>query len=174
MEELPVFNNPEISPLLQHNFDGIISSIQIEYERAENERRTQLVKEVASFLNQTITLQRQRRSPLLFAIGAATAITLESLLAGCRLLSIFGLCESSKRKMEQLEGRLHYLESRMVHLHYEDTESIQVMTSSSLKLHEDTRKVLNYSEDNFEILQTNLEVLQKTMEDIEQAQACDH
>ena len=48
------------------------------------------------------------------------------------------------------------------------------MASSSLKLHEDTRKVLNYSEDNFEILQTNLEVLQKTMEEIEQAQACDH
>ena len=49
------------------------------------------------------------------------------------------------------------------------------MASSSLKLHEDTRIVLNYSEDNFEILQTNLEVLQKkTMEEIEQAQACDH
>ena len=48
------------------------------------------------------------------------------------------------------------------------------MASSSLKLHEDTRKVVNYSEDNFEILQTNLEVLQKTMEEIQQAQACDH
>ena len=76
--------------------------------------------------------------------------------------------------MEQLEGRLHYLESRMVHLHNEERESIQVMASSSLKLQEDTRKVLNYSEDNFEILQTNLEVLQKTMEEIQQAQACDH
>ena len=43
-----------------------------------------------------------------------------------------------------------------------------------MKLHEDTRKVLNYSVDNFEILQTNLEVLQKTMEEIEQTQACDH
>ena len=96
-------------------------------------------------------------------------ITLEPLLekTGCRLLSIFGLCESSKRKMEELEGRLHYLESRMVHLHNEDRESIQVMTSSSLKLHEDTRKVLNYSEDNFEILQTNLEVLQITMGEIQ-------
>ena len=109
-------------------------------------------------------------------MGAATAITLESLLekAGCRLLSIFGLCESSKQKMEQLEGRLHYLESRIVHLHNKERESIQVMASSCLKLHEDTRKVLNYSEKNFEILQTNLEVLQKTMEEIEQAQACDH
>ena len=76
--------------------------------------------------------------------------------------------------MEQLEGRLHYLESIMVHLHNEERESIQVMASSSLKLHEDTRKVLNYSEDNFEILQINLEVLQKTMEEIQQAQACDH
>ena len=38
----------------------------------------------------------------------------------------------------------------------------------------DTRKVLNYSEDNFEILQINLEALQKTMEEIQQAQACDH
>ena len=148
-------NNSEISALLQHHFDGVISSIQTEYERAEKER-TKLVKEVASFVNQTITLQRQRRSPLLFAMGAATAITLEPLLekAGCRLLSIFGLCESSKRKMEQLEGRLHYLESRMVHLHNEEKESIQVMASSSLKLHEDTRKVLNYSKDDFEILQT--------------------
>ena len=168
-------NNPEISALLQHHFDGIISSIQTEYERAEKER-TKLVKEVASFVNQTITLQRQRRSPLLFAMRAATAITLEPLLekAGCRLLSIFGLCESSKRKMEQLEGRLHYLGSRMVHLHNEEKESIQVMASSSLKLHEDTRIVLNYSKDNFEILQTNLEMLQKKMEEIQQAQACDH
>ena len=168
-------NKPEIDALLQHHFDGIISSIQIEYERAEKER-TKLFKDVASFVNQTITLQRQRLSTLLSAMGAATAITLEPLLekAGCRLLSIFGLCESSKRKMEQLEGRLHYLESRMVHLHNEERESIQVMDSSSLKLHEDTRKVLNYSEDNFEILQTNLEVLQKTMEEIEQVQACDH
>ena len=109
-------------------------------------------------------------------MGAATAITLEPLLekAGCRLLSIFGLCESSKRKMEQLEGRLHYLESRMVHLHNEEKESIQVMASSSLKLHEDTRKVQNYSKDNFEILQTNLEMLQKTMEEIQQAQAWNH
>ena len=48
------------------------------------------------------------------------------------------------------------------------------MASSSLKLHEDTRKVLNCSENSLEILQTNLEVLQKTMEEIEQAQACDH
>ena len=168
-------NNPELSALLQHHFDGIISSIQIEYERAEKER-TKLVKEVASFVNQTITLQRQRQSPLLFAMGAATAITLEPLpeKAGCRLLSIFGLCESSKRKIEQLEGRLHYLESRMVHLCNEENESIQVMASISLKLLEDTRKVLNYSEDNFEILKTNLEVLQKTMEEMEQAQACDH
>ena len=76
--------------------------------------------------------------------------------------------------MEQLEGRLHYLESRMVHLLNEERESIQVMACSSLKLHADTRKMLNYSEDNFEILQTNLEVLQKTMEEIQQAQACDH
>ena len=168
-------NHPETSALLQHHFDGIISSIQIEYERAEKER-TKLVKEVASFVNQTITLQRQRRSPLLFAMGAATAITLEPLLekAGCRLLSIFGLCESSKRKMEQLDGQLHYLESRMVHLHNEERESIPDMASSSLKLHENTRKVLNSSEDNFEILQTDLEVLEKTMEEIEQAQACDH
>ena len=167
-------NNPEKSALLQHHFDGIISSNQIEYERAEKER-TKLVKEVASFVHQTITLQRQRRSPLLFAMGPATAILLEPLLekAGCRQLSIFGLCESSKQKMEQLE-RLHYLETRMVHLHNEEIESIQVMASSSLKLHEDTRKVLNYSEDNFEILQTILEVLQKTIEEIEQAQACDH
>ena len=131
-------NNTEISSLLQHHFDGIISSIQAEYERAEKER-TKLFKEVASFVNQTITLQRQRLSPLLFAMGAATAITLEPLLdkAGCRLLSIFGLCESSKRKMEQLEWRLHYLESRMVHVHNEEKESIQVMARSSLKLHED-------------------------------------
>ena len=57
--------------------------------------------------------------------------------------------------MEQLNGRLHYLESRMVHLHNEERESIQVIASSSLKFNEDTRKVLNYSEDNFEILQTN-------------------
>ena len=62
----------------------------------------------------------------------------------------------------------------MVHLHNEERGSIQVMSSSSLKLHENTRKVLNYSEDNFEILQTNLEVLQKTMEEMEQAEACDH
>ena len=48
------------------------------------------------------------------------------------------------------------------------------MASSSLKLHEDTRKVLNYSEDNFEILQTSLELLQKTIEEIQQAQACDY
>ena len=175
MEELRNYNNPEISALLQHNFDGIILSIQIEYERAQKER-TKLVKEVASFVNQNITLQRQRRSQLLFAMGAATAITLEPLLekAGCRLLSIFARCESSKRKMEKLEGRLHYLELRMVHLHNEERESIQVIASSSLKLREDTRKKLNYSEDNFEILQTNLEVLQKTMEEIQQAQACDH
>ena len=62
----------------------------------------------------------------------------------------------------------------MVQLHNEERESVQVMASSGLKLLEDTRKVLNYSEDNFEILQTNLEVLPKTMEEIEQAQACDH
>ena len=101
-------NNPEISALLRHHFDRKISSIQIEYERAEKER-TKLVKEVASFVNQTITLQRQRRSPLLFATGAATAIPLEPLLekAGCRLLSKFGLCESSKQKMDKFEGRLH-------------------------------------------------------------------
>ena len=145
-------NNPEISALFQHLFDGIISSIQIEYETAEKER-TKLVREVASFVNQTITLQRQRQSPLLFAMGVATAITLEPLLekTGCSLLSIFGLCESSKQKMEQMDGRLHYLESRVVHLHNEERESIQFMASSSLKLHEDTRKVLNYSKDNFEI-----------------------
>ena len=92
-------------------------------------------------------------------MGAATAIILEPLLekAGCRLLSIFGLCESSKRKMEQLDGRLHYLESRMVHLHNEERESIQIMTSSSLKLHEETRKFLNYSENIFEILKNKSE-----------------
>ena len=69
---------------------------------------------------------------------------------------------------------MHYLESRVVHLHNEERESVQVKASSSLKLHENTRKVLNYSEYNFEILQTNLEVLQKTIEEIERAQACDH
>ena len=66
------------------------------------------------------------------------------------------------------------MESRKVYLHNEERESIQVLASSSLKLHEETRKVLNYSEDNFEIPQTNLEVLQKLMEEIQPAQACDH
>ena len=131
-----ICNNPEISALLQHHFDGIISSIQIEYERAEKER-TKLVKEVASFVKQTIT-QRQRRSPLLFAMGAPTAITLEPLLekAGCRPLSYFGLCESSKRKMEQLDLPLQYLESRMIHLDNEERESIQVIVWSFMKTHE--------------------------------------
>ena len=62
----------------------------------------------------------------------------------------------------------------MGHLHNEERYSIPIVASSSLKLHEDTRKLLNYSEDNFEILQTNLEVLQKTMEEIQHAQACDN
>ena len=77
-------NNSEISTLLQHHFDGIISSIQIEYERAEKER-TKLVKEVASFVNQTITLQRQTRSPLLFAIGSCDGDNFRTLTGKNRL-----------------------------------------------------------------------------------------
>ena len=111
-------------------------------ERKEEE----IVDEVKAFANQKDLIQRQRRSPLLFTIGAATARTLEPLLekAGCRLLSVFGLCQSAKQKMEKLEGRLHNLEPRTVHLKDEENESVHVLASSSLKLHQDTKRVLNY------------------------------
>ena len=91
--------------LLPHHFDDLVSSIKTEYGRTER-RRNQIIDEVKIFTIQAELIQRQRRSPLLFAMGAATAITLETLLGktGCRLLSVFGLCRSSKPKMEQLEG----------------------------------------------------------------------
>ena len=109
-------------------------------------------------------------------MGAATAITLELLLekAGCRLLSVFGLCRSAKQKMEKLDGRLHILESRTVHLNDEENESVHVLASSSLKLHQDTKRVLNYTEDNFRKLQSNLNKLQQTMASLQQAQVCNH
>ena len=66
--------------------------------------------------------------------------------------------------MEKLEGRQHNLESRTVHLNYEENESAHVLASSSLKLHYDTKRVLNYTENNFRRLQSNLNNLQKTME----------
>ena len=68
-------NNQELSLLLQHYFYDLISSIKPEYGRAER-KRNQIVDEVKNFTNQSDLIQRQRRSPLLFAMGAATAITL--------------------------------------------------------------------------------------------------
>ena len=125
-------NNQVLSLLLQHQFDDLISSIKTEYGRAES-RRNQITDEVKTFTNQTDLIPRQRRSPLLFAMGAATAITLEPLLekAGCRHLSVFGLCHSAKQKMEKFEGRLHNLESRTVHLNDEENESVHVLASTA-------------------------------------------
>ena len=129
-------NNQELSLLLQHHFDDLISSIKTEYGRAER-RRNLIIDEMKAFTNQTDLIQRQRRSALLFAMGAATDITLEPLLekAGCRLLSVFGVCHSAKQKMEKLEGIVKNLESRTVHLNDEENESVHVLASSSLKLH---------------------------------------
>ena len=76
--------------------------------------------------------------------------------------------------MEKLEGRLHNLESGTVHLNEEENESVHVLASSSLKLHQDTKGVLNYTEDNFRRLQSNLNNLQHRMESLQHAQVCDH
>ena len=77
--------------------------------------------------------------------------------------------------MEKLEGRLHNLESRIVHLNDEENKSVHVLASSRLKLHQDTKRVLlNYTEGNFWGLQSNLNNLQQTMESLQQAQFCDH
>ena len=161
-------NNQELSLLLQHQFDNLISSIKTEYGRAKR-RRNQIIDEVKTFSNQTDLTQRQRRSPFLFAMRGAAAITLEPLLetAGCRLLSVFGLCHSAKQKIEKLEARLHNLESRTVHLSDEENESGHVLASSSLKLHQDPKRVLNYTEDNFRRLKSNLNNLQQTMESLQ-------
>ena len=142
---------------------------------AEQKKKKQIIDEVKAFTNQTDLIQRQRRSPLLFAMGSATAITLQPLLekTGCRLLSVFGICHSAKQKMEKFEGRLHNLESRTVHHNDEENESDHVLASSSLKLHQDTKRVLDYTEDNFRRLQFNLNNLQPTMESLLQAQICD-
>ena len=158
-----------------YHFDDLISSIKTEYGRAER-KRNQIIDELKAFTNQTDLIQRQRRSPLLFAMGTATSITLEPLLekADCRLLSVFGLCHSAKQKIEKLEGRLQNLESGTVHLNDEENETVHVLTSSSPKLHQDTKRVLYYTEDKFWRLQSNLDNLQQTMESLQQAQVCDH
>ena len=167
--------NQELSLLLQHHFDELISSIKTEYGRADR-KRNQIIDEVKAFNNQTDLIHCQRQSPLLFAMGAANAITLKPLLeiADCRLLSVFGLCHSAKQKMEKLEGRLHNPESWTVPFKDEENESVHVLASSSLKLHKDTKRVLSYTEDNFRRLQSNLNSLQQTMESLQQAQVCDH
>ena len=168
-------NNQELSLSPQHHFDDLIASIKTEYGREER-RRNQIVDDVKAFTKQTDLIQRQRRSPLLFAMEAATAITWEPLLekAGCRLLSVFGLCHSAKQKMEKSEGRLHNLESRTVHLNDEENESVYVLASIRLQLHQDTKWVLNYTEDNFQRLQSSQTIKKKTMESLQQAQVCDH
>ena len=111
-------NNQELSSLLQHHFDDLISSIKTEYGREER-RRNQIIDKMKAFTNQTDQIQRQRRSALLFAMGVATDITLEPLLekAGCRLLSMFSLCHSAKQKMQKLEGRVKKSRKRGVKLH---------------------------------------------------------
>ena len=73
-----------------------------------------------------------------------------------------------------LEGRLHNLESPTVHLNNEENESVHVLASSSLKLRQDTKRVLNCTEDIFRRLQSNLNHLQPTMESLQRAQVCDH
>ena len=153
----------------------LISSNRAEYDRAEN-RKNKIIDEVNIFNNQTDLIQRQRQSPLLFAIGAATALTLEPSeeKAGCRLLSVLGLCHNAKQKMERMEGRLHNLESQTIHLNDEENEMFHVLASSSLKLHQDTERLLSYTDPNFRRLQSSLDNLQQTMESIQQAQACDH
>ena len=78
-------NKPKLSLLLQHHFDDFISSIKTEYARAEK-RRNRIINEVEPLLER----------------------------AGCRLLSVFGLCHSAENKMEQYECRIHNLESQTV------------------------------------------------------------
>ena len=101
-----------------HHFDDLVSSIEKECGRAQSKRNWQM-DELRIFSNQTDLIQRLRQSPVLFAMGAATAITSEKVV--CWFLSEFG-CQSAKQKTEQLECRLHNLESQTVHLNNFETD----------------------------------------------------
>ena len=168
-------NQPEISAMLRGNQQELVKTIMVEHERAEN-LRLQLIDEVEDFVNRSAIHHRERRSPLLFALGAATAITIEPLIekAGCKLLSIFGLCHDSKSKLENLHTQLHNLETTVVDLDSEHKSFVHVVASSSQKLHEDTQRVLNYTDENLGRLDNHLRNLEEILKDVKTAQACDH
>ena len=48
------------------------------------------------------------------------------------------------------------------------------MASSSQKLHEDTQRVLNYTDENLGRLDNHLRNLEEILKDVKTAQACDH
>ena len=107
-------------------------------------------------------------------MGAATAITMEPLIKkpGCRLLSEFGLCQSTNQKMNSLEGTLHDLETQTVHFSDEENESVRVLASSSLKLQHDCKGVLNFTEDKCRRLRPLFDNLEQTVVILQQAQVC--
>ena len=168
-------NNQKLNGIVENSQNTLITSLQKDISEIE-EDRTQLIRDVKIFANSTKLSNKKRRSITLLAAGAAAALVLEPIVekTACKMLSIFHLCQDSEEKMRRIASHLDSMEYKLHHLTSDTDNTIHILGNENLKQQEQMKTILNYTAGNFGTVENAVNNLEQDMEQVQQAQVCDH
>ena len=164
-------NNQKLNGIVENSQNTLITSLQKDISEIE-EDRTQLIRDVKIFANSTKLSNRRRRSITLLA----AALVLEPIVekTACKMLSIFHLCQDSEEKMRQISSHLDSMEYKLHHLTSDTDNTIHILGNENLKQQEQMKTIVNYTAGNFGTVENAVNNLEQDMEQVQQAQVCDH
>ena len=168
-------NNQKLNGIVENSQNTLITSLQKDISEIE-EDRTQLIRDVKIFANSTKLSIRKRRSITLLAAGAAAALVLEPIVekTAYKMLSNFHLCQDSEEKMRRIASHLDSMEYKLHHLTSDTDNTIHILGNENLKQKEQMKTILNYTAGNFGTVENAVNNLEQDMEQVQQAQVCDH
>ena len=90
------------------------------------------------------------------------------------MISIFHLCQDSEEKMRRIASHLDSMEYKLHHLTSDTDNTIHILGNENLKQQEQMKTILNYTAGNFGTVESAVNNLEQDMEQVQQAQVCDH
>ena len=159
--------------MLEHSQDLLIDNIKRQTLDLNRERAT-LISDVKAFVNSTH--ERNRRSVIFFAMGAAAALALELIVkkTACKLLPIFRLCHDSEYKMSEIKTQLHQNKHTLLNLSGSNKSAVHILADEKSRRQRNIAEVLIYTSGNFEMLERAVDHLRRDMEEAKRAQVCNH
>ena len=169
------FNNRKLNDIHENSQNFLITSLQKDISETEA-KRTQLIEDVKTFASST-ELSNPKRISIMLPAGFDATLTSKPIVkkAACKALSFFHFCQDSEEKMRGIASLLNRMDYELYHLTSNNVDAIH-LRRRKLKLAgtNENYAILNYAAEIFRIVGNAVSSLKQDMEEVLQAQVCDH